>query len=102
MLKNDIKEEDLHPKEAFTYEEAYFNDADRELSELHEEDEEEPVRGRKLEETKMKNKEKKENDDSPDDAVFDRRIVDRSFTNIGYVGYKDGINLNKLDTGANW
>jgi len=29
-------------------------------------------------------------------------LIDRSFTNLGYIGYGDGIDLDKLDNGGNW
>lgn len=28
---------------------------------------------------------------------IDRRYIDRSFTNLGYIGYGDGIQLEELD-----
>ncbi|EAS03134.2 Serine/Threonine kinase (macronuclear) [Tetrahymena thermophila SB210] len=30
------------------------------------------------------------------------KLVDRSFTNLGYIGYGDGIDLEALDNGGNW
>ena len=32
----------------------------------------------------------------------DVKLVDRSFTDLGYIGYCDGINLDELDSCANW
>ena len=29
-------------------------------------------------------------------------LVDRSFMDLGYIGYGDGIFLDKLDAGPNW
>lgn len=34
--------------------------------------------------------------------MADIRLVDRSFTDLGYVGYSDGIEIEKLDSCANW
>ena len=28
--------------------------------------------------------------------------IDRSFTDLGYIGYNEGIHLHFLDTEANW
>ncbi|EGR29294.1 serine protein kinase, putative [Ichthyophthirius multifiliis] len=33
---------------------------------------------------------------------IDRKLVDRSFTNLGYIGYGDGINFGELDNAGNW
>ncbi|EGR29242.1 serine protein kinase, putative [Ichthyophthirius multifiliis] len=33
---------------------------------------------------------------------FDYKLIDRSFTNLGYIGYGDGIVLEDLDQNANW
>lgn len=33
---------------------------------------------------------------------IDLKIVDRSFTNLGYIGYGDGIDLTALDNTRNW
>jgi serine/threonine-protein kinase SRPK3 len=33
---------------------------------------------------------------------LDLAILDRSFTNLGYIGYGEGIELEELDTRANW
>jgi len=30
------------------------------------------------------------------------KLIDRSFTNMGYIGYGDGLNLEELDQTANW
>lgn len=30
------------------------------------------------------------------------KFIDRSFTNLGYIGYGDGLNLEELDQTANW
>ncbi|CAD8127938.1 unnamed protein product [Paramecium sonneborni] len=32
----------------------------------------------------------------------DHRIIDRSFTDLGYIGYGEGINLEQLDSTGNW
>ncbi len=32
----------------------------------------------------------------------DLKFIDRSFTNMGYIGYGDGIDLEDLDKGGNW
>lgn len=44
-----------------------------------------------------------------DDAFYgeshnkvDLQLVDRSFTNLGYIGYGDGIKLEDLDQDPNW
>ena len=48
------------------------------------------------------------NDDSEDDDFFeyekvgDIRYIDRSFMDLGYIGYGEGIFLEKLDFGPNW
>ena len=48
-------------------------------------------------------------EDSADDDEFygkkpgvDIKIIDRSFTNMGYIGFGDGIDLDALDNGGNW
>ena len=33
---------------------------------------------------------------------INNKLVDRSFTNLGYIGYGDGLNLEELDQTANW
>lgn len=33
---------------------------------------------------------------------IDMNAVDRSFTNLGYIGYGDGIDLTALDNTGNW
>ena len=54
-----------------------------------------------------------DNDDSVDnvsDTKFygevkkkiSNKLIDRSFTNMGYIGYGDGLNLEELDQTANW
>lgn len=30
------------------------------------------------------------------------RLIDQSFTDVGYTGYSEGINLERLDSIANW
>jgi serine/threonine-protein kinase SRPK3 len=30
------------------------------------------------------------------------RFIDRSFTDLGYIGYGEGIYLEQLDTVPNW
>ena len=30
------------------------------------------------------------------------KFIDRSFTDLGYIGYGDGIFLEQLDTVPNW
>ena len=37
-----------------------------------------------------------------DEKKVDMRIVDRSFTNLGYIGYGEGINFDTLDQTGNW
>ncbi|CAD8199089.1 unnamed protein product [Paramecium octaurelia] len=32
----------------------------------------------------------------------DHRLIDRSFTDLGYIGYGEGINLEQLDSTGNW
>ncbi|CAD8188156.1 unnamed protein product [Paramecium octaurelia] len=32
----------------------------------------------------------------------DHRVIDRSFTDLGYIGYGDGIDLEQLDSTGNW
>jgi serine/threonine-protein kinase SRPK3 len=34
--------------------------------------------------------------------MADIRMVDRSFTDLGYIGYSDGIALGELDCQGNW
>jgi serine/threonine-protein kinase SRPK3 len=29
-------------------------------------------------------------------------LIDRSFTDLGYIGFSDGIRLCELDTKGNW
>ncbi|CAM6001004.1 unnamed protein product [Sphagnum balticum] len=47
-------------------------------------------------------------EDSSDDEFFgyekigNIRYIDRSFMDLGYIGYGDGIFLDKLDAGPNW
>lgn len=47
-------------------------------------------------------------DDENDEEFFgyekvgDIRYIDRSFMDLGYIGYGDGIFLDKLDAGPNW
>jgi serine/threonine-protein kinase SRPK3 len=47
-------------------------------------------------------------EDDNDDEFFgyekvgDIRYIDRSFMDLGYIGYGDGIFLEKLDAGPNW
>ncbi len=38
----------------------------------------------------------------PPHPLVDRSFIDRSFTNLGYIGYGDGIQLEELDQTANW
>lgn len=33
---------------------------------------------------------------------YSRMIVDRSFTNLGYIGFGDGIDFDALDQTGNW
>lgn len=33
---------------------------------------------------------------------IDMKLLDRSFTNLGYLGYGDGIDLDSIDNTANW
>lgn len=35
-------------------------------------------------------------------ATYDPKLVDRSFTNLGYIGFGDGIDLEALDNTGNW
>ena len=30
------------------------------------------------------------------------RLIDQSFTDVGYTGYSEGIDLDRLDADANW
>lgn len=32
----------------------------------------------------------------------EHQIIDRTFTDLGYIGYGDGIDLNQLDSTGNW
>jgi hypothetical protein len=32
----------------------------------------------------------------------DRKLIDRSFTNLGYIGFGDGIDFSALDNTRNW
>ena len=34
--------------------------------------------------------------------TIDLKLVDRSFTNMGYIGFGEGIDLDALDNGGNW
>ena len=34
--------------------------------------------------------------------LVDLRLVDRSFTDLGYIGYGDGIDMEMLDCTRNW
>lgn len=34
--------------------------------------------------------------------MYDMKLVDRSFTKLGYIGYGDGIDLDALDNTKNW
>lgn len=34
--------------------------------------------------------------------MADVRLVDRSFTDLGYIGYCDGLSLAELDQVSNW
>ena len=36
------------------------------------------------------------------EKVGDIRYIDRSYMDLGYIGYGDGIFLEKLDFGPNW
>ena len=29
-------------------------------------------------------------------------LIDRSFTDLGYIGFENGIDTNQLDSTANW
>ncbi len=40
-------------------------------------------------------------EDEDDRKCTDLKYIDRSFTNMGYIGYGDGIDLHELDTCAN-
>ncbi|CAD8088219.1 unnamed protein product [Paramecium primaurelia] len=37
-----------------------------------------------------------------DGKYVDHRVIDRSFTDLGYIGYGDGIDLEQLDSTGNW
>jgi serine/threonine-protein kinase SRPK3 len=41
-------------------------------------------------------------EEAQDRGKVDLRLIDRSFTNMGYIGYGDGIDLEELDKGGNW
>lgn len=50
-----------------------------------------------------------EEDEEEDDSFYenielkpDHAIVDRSFTNLGYIGFGEGINFETLDQTKNW
>jgi serine/threonine-protein kinase SRPK3 len=45
-----------------------------------------------------------ENDDKfyEHKPTYDPKLVDRSFTNLGYIGFGDGIDLEALDNTGNW
>lgn len=32
----------------------------------------------------------------------EHRVIDRTFTDLGYIGYGDGIDLELLDSTGNW
>jgi serine/threonine-protein kinase SRPK3 len=34
--------------------------------------------------------------------VVERKFIDRSFTDLGYIGFGDGIETELLDSTANW
>jgi serine/threonine-protein kinase SRPK3 len=34
--------------------------------------------------------------------VGEIKLIDRSYTDLGYIGYGTGIYLEKLDFGPNW
>ncbi len=34
--------------------------------------------------------------------LVDRRLIDRSFTNLGYIGFDEGIDFTALDNMRNW
>ena len=34
--------------------------------------------------------------------IHNIRLIDQSFTDVGYTGYSEGINLERLDSIANW
>ena len=34
--------------------------------------------------------------------TYDPKLIDRSFTNLGYIGFGDGIDLGALDNTGNW
>ena len=36
------------------------------------------------------------------EKVGNIHLIDRSFMDLGYIGYGDGIFLEKLDAGPNW
>ena len=36
------------------------------------------------------------------EKVGEIKMIDRSFTDLGYIGYGTGIYLEKLDFGPNW
>ncbi|CAD8101565.1 unnamed protein product [Paramecium sonneborni] len=37
-----------------------------------------------------------------DGKYVEHRVIDRSFTDLGYIGYGDGIDLEQLDSTGNW
>ncbi len=49
-----------------------------------------------------------DSDDEDDERFFGQaprtelKLIDRSFTNLGYIGFGDGIDLDALDTTGNW
>lgn len=61
-------------------------------------------------ETELLMSQKLEQKDQSDDEFYqlpklpklDIRFIDRSFTNLGYIGYGDGIEVEELDQTANW
>lgn len=34
--------------------------------------------------------------------LVQHNVIDRSFTDLGYIGYGDGIDLYELDSTGNW
>lgn len=62
-------------------------------------------------ETEMEDADDSHNEDdacSNDSEFYDHRrmgelrFIDRSFTDLGYIGYGEGIYLEQLDTSPNW
>ncbi len=51
-----------------------------------------------------KNNAEEENDDEfyGYQPNINRQYIDRSFTNLGYIGFGDGINFGELDNAGNW